>query len=49
MAGTDTNGGKTCLWDGDKNCYEKTCANATKDGIAGKVELTNGKATHDDC
>jgi len=49
VAGTTTNGGKTCLWDGDKNGYEKTCANATKEGITGRVVVTNNLVTHDGC
>ncbi|CAK82766.1 unnamed protein product (macronuclear) [Paramecium tetraurelia] len=49
VAGTKTNGGKTCLWDGTKTCYEKTCANATKEGFAGSVVVTGGEVTHNDC
>ncbi|CAD8200812.1 unnamed protein product [Paramecium pentaurelia] len=49
VAGTKTNGGKTCLWDGDTLCYEKTCANATKEGNALSVVKTDGAVAHNDC
>jgi len=50
VAGTTTNGGKTCLWDTtNSKCYEKTCANATKEGNASSVVVTGGEVTHSNC
>ncbi|CAD8206661.1 unnamed protein product [Paramecium pentaurelia] len=48
VVGTKRNGGKTCLWDG-QNCYEKTCANATRVGYANSVVVLDDKVSHDDC